>query len=61
MYVQQMENMQIEAIFFMLHAINLIKVLQNVLTEIKVHFRLLTRQHMLVVCAISVNRLLRKH
>lgn len=56
MFVQQMENMQIEAIFFMLHAINLIKVLQNVLTEIKVHF-----QHMLVVCAISVNRLLRKH
>lgn len=37
MFVQQMENMQIEAIFFMLHAINLIKVLQNVLT---VHFLL---------------------
>lgn len=40
MFVQQMENMQIEAIFFMLHAINLIKVLQNVLTEIKVYFLL---------------------
>lgn len=40
MFVQQMENMQIEAIFFMLHAIKLIKVLQNILTEIKVHFLL---------------------